>query len=140
LKEQNKYDQIASGLFDRLQRIVSLAEKVADEIVCDDTEILEMIVPRMFEVMQTTMKVLCDYVKRGRFGVWSSFLDSEILIVAERIKDGLIHSKENDMIEKMAGELADVIEDFMRAVNVEALCLAKESGTHSRLEINDNLF
>ena len=65
---------MASGLFDRLQRIMSLAEKVADEIVCDETEILEMIVPRMFEVMQTTMKNLCDYIKRGRFGV-SSFLD-----------------------------------------------------------------
>jgi len=67
---------MASGLFDRLQRIVSLAEKVADEIVCDEMEILEMIVPRMFEVMQTTVNILCGYVKRGRFGV-SSFLDLE---------------------------------------------------------------
>ena len=68
LKEQNKYDQMASGLIDRLQRIVYLAEKVADEIVCEETEILKKIVPRMFEVMQATVKTLCDYVKHGRLG------------------------------------------------------------------------
>ena len=51
-----------------------------------------------------------------------------MLIVAGRMKDSLINPKDNGMIEKMAGELADVIEDFMRAVDVETLCLAKESG------------
>ena len=68
LKEQNKYDQILSGFFDRLQRILPLAGKVADEIVCEETEILEKVLPRMFEVMQTVAKFSCDYVKRGRFG------------------------------------------------------------------------
>ena len=41
-----------SGLLDRLQRILPLADKVADEIVHQETEILEEIIPRMFEVMQ----------------------------------------------------------------------------------------
>ena len=35
------------------------------------------------------------------------------------------------MIEEMDGELAKVIEDFLRAVNVEALCLVKRGGKHS---------
>ena len=77
LKEQNEYDQMASGLIDRLQRIVYLAEKVADEIVCEETEILKNIVPRMFEVMQATVNTLCDYVKRGRFGKQLCLEDSE---------------------------------------------------------------
>ena len=51
-----------------------------------------------------------------------------MLMVAGRMKDSLINSKEPGSIEKMASELADVIEDFMRAVDVETLCLAKESG------------
>ena len=34
-------------------------------------------------------------------------------------------------IEEMDGELTKVIEDFDRAVNVEALRLAKEAGKHS---------
>ena len=42
LQEQNKYDQIPLGLFDRLQRIIPLAETVAEEIVCDETDILEL--------------------------------------------------------------------------------------------------
>jgi len=73
LKEQNKYDQIPSDLVDRLQRILPLAEKVVDEIMCEETEILERIIPRMFEVMQRVAKFSCDYVKRGRFSRQSFF-------------------------------------------------------------------
>ena len=73
LKEQTKYDQMPSGLFDRLQRILLFADKVADEIVCEETDILEKIIPRMFEVMQRVAIFSCDYVKRGRFGRKISF-------------------------------------------------------------------
>ena len=55
-----------SALLDRLRRILPLADKVADEIVCEETEILEKLIPRMFEVMQRVAKISCDYVKRGR--------------------------------------------------------------------------
>ena len=53
-----------------------------------------------------------------------------MLMIAERIGDALIYSKEKEMIEEMDGELAKVIEDFMRAVDVEALRLAKRIGKH----------
>jgi len=66
LKDRNKYDQIPSALLDRLQRISLFADMVADEIVCKETEILEKIIPRMFEVMQMVARVSCDYVKRGK--------------------------------------------------------------------------
>jgi len=55
-------------LLDRLQRILFFADKVADEIVYEETEILEKTIPRMFGVMQKVAKYSCDYVKRGRFG------------------------------------------------------------------------
>jgi len=55
-----------SVLLDRLERILPLADKVVDEIVCKETEILETIVPRMFEVMQWVAKFSCDYVKQGK--------------------------------------------------------------------------
>ena len=66
LKERNKYDQIPLALLDRLQRILLFADKVADEIVCKETELLEKIIPRMFEVMQTVARVSCEYAKRGK--------------------------------------------------------------------------
>ena len=53
-----------------------------------------------------------------------------MLMIAERAGDALIYSREKEMIEEMDGELAGVIEDFMRAVDVEALRLAKRSGKH----------
>ncbi len=59
-----------SGLCGRVQCILPLAKKVADEIVSDKTEILQELIPRMFEVMHRVAKLSCDYVKRGR--LWSS--------------------------------------------------------------------
>jgi len=54
------------SLLGRLERILVFADKVADEIVCKETEILEKIIPRMFEVMQRVAKFSCDYVKHGK--------------------------------------------------------------------------
>ena len=62
-------------LLDRLQRISLFADKVAHQIVYEETEILEKTIPRMFKVMQDVAKCSCDYVKRGRFGRQSAFLN-----------------------------------------------------------------
>ena len=62
-------------LLDRLRRILIFADKVADEIVYEETEILEKTIPRMFKVMQNVAKCSCDYVRRGRFGRLSAFLN-----------------------------------------------------------------
>jgi len=64
------------GILDRLQRILSFADKVADEIVGEETDILEKTIPRMFKVMETVSKFSCGYVKRGRFGKHSPILGS----------------------------------------------------------------
>ena len=48
---------------------------------------------------------------------------------------GLVHTQK---IGEMDGELTKVIEDFDRAVNVEALRLAKETGKNSLSQIGDN--
>ena len=48
---------------------------MVDEIVYDETEILEKVIPRMLKVMEKVAKFSCDYVKRGRFGKQSSFID-----------------------------------------------------------------
>jgi len=57
-----------ASLLDRLKRISSFANEVADEIVYEETEILEKTIPQMFKVMQTVAGFACDYVRRGRFG------------------------------------------------------------------------
>ena len=57
-----------SDLLDRLRRILAFADKVADEIVYEETDILEKTVQRMLKVMEQVAKCSCDYVKRGRFG------------------------------------------------------------------------
>ena len=56
-------------------------------------------------------------------------------MIAERAGDALLSSKDKDMMEKMDEELANVIEDFMRAVNVEALRLTRRIGKRHCLNI-----
>jgi len=109
---------------DRLQRISFFANKVADEIVYEETEILEKTIPRMFGVMQKVAEYSCDYVRRGRFGRQSPGLDLRALMIAERTLGGLVRPEK---IEEMEEELTKVIEDFDCAVNVETLRVAKET-------------
>ena len=67
-----------AGLLDRMRRISLFANEVADEIVYEETEILEKTIPQMFKVMQKVAGFSCDYVRRGRFGKLSPGLDSAV--------------------------------------------------------------
>jgi hypothetical protein len=118
------------ALLDRLKNVSPLAEKVVDEIVSEETEILGEIMPRMFKVMQEIAKFLCEYVKRGRFSKLSLFWIPQMLMIAERTGDALISSKDKEMMDEMGEELANVIKDFLSAVDVEALRLVKGIGKH----------
>jgi len=120
-----------SSLLDQLRRVSPLAEKVADEIVGEETEILVKVIPRMFEVMQTIANFLCEYVKRGRFSRLSLFWIPQMLMIAERTGDALVRSESKETMERMSEELANVIEDFLRAVDVETLRLVKGIGKHT---------
>jgi len=131
LKEQNKYDQMPPSLLDQLRRVSPLADKVADEIVSEETDILDKIMPRMFEVMHTIAKFLCEYVRHGRFSRLSLFWIPQMLMIAERTREALLHSRDKEMMEKLGEELASVIEDFLRAVDVEALRAVKGIGKHT---------
>ena len=52
----------------RLQGILVFADKAADEIVYEETDILQKTIQKMFKVMEQAANCSCDYVKRGRFG------------------------------------------------------------------------
>jgi len=64
-----------SDLLDRLERILFFADKVANGIGDEETEILGKTISKMFKVMEKVAKCSCDYVKRGRFGGQSVFLN-----------------------------------------------------------------
>jgi hypothetical protein len=55
-----------------------------------------------------------------------------MLMIAERTWSGLVHPEK---IEEMDRELTEVIEDFDRAMNVEALRLAKETSKHPSISV-----
>src|SRR5258706_599679 len=131
MKEQNECDRMPSSLLDQLQRILPLADTVTDEIICEATDILEKIMPEMFEVMQKIANFLCDYVKRGHLSRRSLFWDLQMLMIAERTGVALFSSKDKDSMKAMDGQLANVIKAFLNAVNVEALRIARRIGRYS---------
>ena len=110
-----------SGLCDRVQRILPLVKQVADEIVSDETKVLKELIPRMFEVMYRVAKLSCDYVKRGG---WSSACIRYVLMITARPIGGPTYQ---EMIGEIDRELTEMIDDFDRAVGVEALRIANET-------------
>ena len=64
------------------------------------------------------------------------FLIWQLLSVARTV-GGLVSSEKLGEMDK---ELTKVIEDFDRAVNIEALRLVKETGTHSSSQCDDSRF
>ena len=64
-----------SDLLDRLKHILNFADKIADKVVYEETEILDKTIPRMFRVMEKVARYSCEYVKRDRFGRQSAFLN-----------------------------------------------------------------
>ena len=75
LRDENRYCHIPLSLFEQVQRVLPLADSVAHEIVCEETELLDEIIPRMFNVMHRAAEYSCDYVRRGHLGGSSPFLD-----------------------------------------------------------------
>ena len=125
MNEQSKYDQIPLGLLDLLKRILEFEGIVEEKIVSEETDHMEKIIPRVFEVMYRVAKMLCDYVKCGR---WSYFWILEALMITARAVDGLADLERVNAINK---ELTKVIGHFVRVVDVKTLRSAKNSGKHS---------
>ena len=104
-----------------------LADKVADEIDDKQTEILAKIIPQMYEVMHRVARFSCQYVKRGKQP--SSGFANGVLMIDVRT-GGRAGPAYDEEIEEMDRELAKVIEDFLRAVDVETLRVVQRGGEH----------
>ena len=55
------------ALLDGLQRILFFADKVVEEIVSEETDLWEKTIPRMFELVLKVAKMLCGYIKHGKW-------------------------------------------------------------------------
>ena len=56
-----------ASLLDPLRRILLFADKVPDEVVCQEAELLEKVIRRMCGVMDSVARFSCEYVRRGRW-------------------------------------------------------------------------
>ena len=78
-----------SIISNQLQLILVFMEKVANDIVSEETEILKKTTLEMFEVMQKVANFSCDYVKHG-VSVGAHLCGiCQGLMIAERMVGGL---------------------------------------------------
>ena len=59
-------------------------------------------------------------------------------MIVERTVEGLIYSTDKEKIDKIGEELTKITEYFIRAVNVEALRHARDTGRHSLSHSSDS--
>ncbi|PVF92870.1 hypothetical protein CPB86DRAFT_790727 [Serendipita vermifera] len=64
LKEQRKYDGGVADLADQIERILPFAKQALEEIVYDDTELLEVAIGRLYNLIMDTAEFTCEYVRR----------------------------------------------------------------------------
>jgi hypothetical protein len=64
LKEQKKYDGMVSDLAEEIGRICGFATLALDDIVCDETELLDRAVRKMCTLIADATDFICAYAKQ----------------------------------------------------------------------------
>jgi hypothetical protein len=64
LKEQKKYDSMVSDLAEGIGRICGFATLALDDIVCDETELLDRAVRKMCTLIADATNFICSYAKQ----------------------------------------------------------------------------
>jgi hypothetical protein len=65
LKEQKKRDEAVSDLADATGRILPFAELVIEDIICEETELLERVVGNLCALISDTASFICEYTKQS---------------------------------------------------------------------------
>jgi hypothetical protein len=73
LKEQKKYDGMVSELAEWISRILPFATLSLEEIVCDETELLDRAVRKMCTLVADMANFICDYAKQNPAGTPNSY-------------------------------------------------------------------
>jgi hypothetical protein len=74
LKEQRKYDDMVSALTDGLARVLPFATLALEEVVCDETELLDRAVRRMCILIADAANFICAYTKQYTGGTLRSII------------------------------------------------------------------
>jgi hypothetical protein len=129
LKKQKEYDDTISSLADRLDRLLPFAKQVLEDSVHDDTEILKRIIERMYTLTMDVAEFTCAYVQKSHLsrcflGHYTPDLDHR----AEKLTKSSGYPAEEERINDLKDRLGRLVEDFDRAVGVEALNTARRNG------------
>jgi hypothetical protein len=73
LKEQKKYDGMVSELAECIARILPFATLSLEDIVCDETELLDRAVRKMCTLVADTANFICNYAKQNPGGTSNSY-------------------------------------------------------------------
>jgi hypothetical protein len=74
LKEQKKYDDMVSALADGIARILPFATLALEEVVCDETELLDRAIRKMCTLIADAANFICAYAKQHPGGTSRSII------------------------------------------------------------------
>lgn len=119
LKEQQKYDGMLSDLADQIERILPFAKQAPEEIVYDDTELLEGAIGKLYNLIMNMAEFICDYVRRRP---------------AKRATKSFVSREDRERIKGLQEDFNKLKGDFDRAVDIEALRTARMSEESRHLD------
>jgi hypothetical protein len=70
LRAQKKRDDTVSELAECVGRILPFAEEFIEDIVYDDTELLERVVRRLCALIRDTAAFICEYAQQSLMSVF----------------------------------------------------------------------
>ncbi|KIM24838.1 hypothetical protein M408DRAFT_331512 [Serendipita vermifera MAFF 305830] len=120
LKEQRKYDEMVSDLAIGVDRILPFANRTLEDVLYDDADVLEDVIRRLHETVVDTATFLCVYAKRSP---------------ARRTLKSVINPEDHVKIKGLNDNFTKLKEDFDRAVDVEALKIARKNEIDRLLEL-----
>ena len=79
MKEQKKQDETVSDLADCIGRILPFSTLILDEIICEETEMLERVVRKMFALITDAASFICDYARQSPTGASLSYANASFI-------------------------------------------------------------
>lgn len=128
MKEQRKYDDLVSDLVDRVGRMLPFIKPLQAENMDDDIELLEGVIKKVYDLILDTAEFITGYVRRSALSMSRAVQESlYVNHKIERTWKFIISMQDRDRIAGLVEDFGKLETDFDRAVNVEALKVAKKN-------------
>jgi hypothetical protein len=123
------YDEMGFDLASSIEQILPFATHALEDVLYDETELLEGAIRKLHELITGTAGFLIGYAKQGATSTLTMlWCCSVIYHQVGRAAKSTISASDRQKIEALQRAFGKLKEDFDRAVDVAALDMARKQG------------